>query len=216
MHIIYGRDVVNVESDHQPLETIMQKPLSVAPNRLQRLLLQLQKYALLVRYKKGTQMYLADTLSRAFLTEETTVAEIQELELVDHTEFLAMGRQDLLQLKQTVTQDTSMQELWRTIQRGWPSTKAETPDAARPYFDCREQMTTQGELVFKGKRVVIPAALRAEMMSQCHASHIGIEGCLRRAQEVMYWPKMSADIKDYVARCDVCLSHRDSPLAGHL
>lgn len=32
---IYGRGVVNVESDHQPLESIMQKPLNDAPKRLQ-------------------------------------------------------------------------------------------------------------------------------------------------------------------------------------
>jgi hypothetical protein len=40
---IYGRDVANVESDHQPLETIPKKPLNDAPKRLQRMLLQLQK-----------------------------------------------------------------------------------------------------------------------------------------------------------------------------
>ena len=108
---IYGREVINVESDHQPLEAIMKKPLNNAPNRLQRMLMQLQKYSLQVRYKKGTQMYLADTLSRAFLTEEATIGEIQELEHVDHTEWLAMGQQDLRRLKQVAAQDTVMQEL---------------------------------------------------------------------------------------------------------
>ena len=34
----FGRYVVHVESDHQPLEMIMQKPLSAAPKRLQRML----------------------------------------------------------------------------------------------------------------------------------------------------------------------------------
>ena len=60
---IYGRNEVHVESDHQPLEMIMQKPLSRAPKRLQRMLLQLQKYSLKVRYKKGSLMHLADTLA---------------------------------------------------------------------------------------------------------------------------------------------------------
>ena len=32
---IYGRDLVSVETDHQPLEGIMQKPLNDAPKRLQ-------------------------------------------------------------------------------------------------------------------------------------------------------------------------------------
>ena len=41
-HYIYGCDNVEVQSDHQPLETICKKPLSAAPLRLQRMLLRLQ------------------------------------------------------------------------------------------------------------------------------------------------------------------------------
>ena len=59
--------------------------------------------------------------------------------------------------------------------------------------------------------MVIPAALRAEMMAKCHASHIGIEGCLRRAPESMFWPRMSSYIKEYIAKCDVCLAHQNAP-----
>ena len=110
---IYGREVINAESDHQPLEAIMKKPgpLNNASNRLQRMLMQLQKYSLQARYKKGTQRYLADTLSRAFLSEEATIGQIQELEHVDHTELLAMEHQDLLRMKQAAAQDTIMQEV---------------------------------------------------------------------------------------------------------
>ena len=49
------------------------------------------------------------------------------------------------------------------------------------------------------------------MMAKCHASHIGIEGCLRRARESMFWPRMSSDIKEYIAKCDVCLAHQNAP-----
>ena len=63
---VYGREVL-VESDHQPLETILRKPLHEAPRRLQRMMTELQRYGLTVNYLKGENMYLADTLSRAFL-----------------------------------------------------------------------------------------------------------------------------------------------------
>ena len=72
-------------------------------------------------------------------------------------------------------------------------------------------MTTQDQLVFKGPVVVVPAALRSEMMAKCHATHIGIEGSLRRARESMYWPRMSSDLKDYISRCDVCLAYQNAP-----
>ena len=44
-------------------ETIFKKPLSRAPRRLQRMMLQLQPFKFTVVYKKGKYMYLADTLS---------------------------------------------------------------------------------------------------------------------------------------------------------
>ena len=71
---IYGRDVVHIETDHQPLVSIVLKPLNSAPSRLQRMLLKLQKFNLKLTYKNGKSMYLADTISRAYLPEVHTCA----------------------------------------------------------------------------------------------------------------------------------------------
>ena len=60
---------MTIHSDHKPLETIFKKTLITAPKRLQRMLLQLQKYNLLVIYKPGKRMYIADMLSRAALSQ---------------------------------------------------------------------------------------------------------------------------------------------------
>jgi len=65
---------VHIETDHQPLVSIVTKPLNNAPSRLQRMLLRLQKYSLKITYKKGSEMYLADTLSRAHLPEVNACA----------------------------------------------------------------------------------------------------------------------------------------------
>ena len=62
---VYGRKVV-VETDHKPLISITKKSLTTAPKRLQRMLLQLQRYEMDVIYRPGTQMLVSDSLSRAF------------------------------------------------------------------------------------------------------------------------------------------------------
>lgn len=67
---INGKSDVVIESDHRPLETIFKKSLSLAPSRLQRMLLRLQKYTLEVKYKKGKEMYVADALSRVNWSKE--------------------------------------------------------------------------------------------------------------------------------------------------
>ena len=48
---IYGKPVV-IETDHQPLVTIHNKPFQPIPARLQRMMLQLQKFDLTLTYKK--------------------------------------------------------------------------------------------------------------------------------------------------------------------
>ena len=59
---LYGRTFI-VETDHKPLEMISLKNLTVAPARLQRMLLCLQQYDLIITYRPGKEMLLADALS---------------------------------------------------------------------------------------------------------------------------------------------------------
>ena len=68
---VYGREVA-VQTDHKPLENIFRKPLLSAPKRLQMMLLHLQKYNLKIVYKPGKELFIADTLSRAFVPNEQT------------------------------------------------------------------------------------------------------------------------------------------------
>lgn len=41
-------------------------------------------------------------------------------------------------------------------------------------------------------------------MKRLHTAHTGIDSTLRRARECVYWPGLSADLKDYMSRCDAC------------
>ena len=216
---VYGRDVIHVESDHKPLESIFLKPLNSAPKRLQRMLLRLQKYTLFVAYKKGKDMFLADTLSRAFLPEVNTCEFTRELEELDHRASLPVSDERWQQIKHASADDPVLQQLRATIRRGWPESKSEVPECLYPYFDMRDVLTVQNELVFKGQLLVVPACLRKELMAVVHSTHIGIEGCIRRARDTLYWPRMSTELKDYISKCDICLSHRNAqvkePLLQH-
>ena len=60
---VYGSSF-QVESDHKPLENIVLKNLAQAPPRLQRMLLRLQHYDFVIHHRKGSEMQLADFLSR--------------------------------------------------------------------------------------------------------------------------------------------------------
>ena len=216
---IFGRDLVNVETDHKPLEAIVLKPLHAAPQRLQRMLLHLQKFNLQIKYQKGTQMFLADTLSRAHLPEVETCSSVHDLEMVDHKATLAISGARWHQIKHASADDPVLQELRSVIQHGWPDSKKELPQCLLPFYDVRDELTIQDEFVFKGQQIVVPATLRKELIEVTHASHIGIEACIRRARESLWWPRMSAELKQYIEKCDICLAHCTSqtkePLIQH-
>ena len=69
---VYGKSFV-LESDHKPLEMINLKNLAVAPQRLQRMFLRVQPYDVVLRYKPGKQMMLADAMLRQPSSESTQI-----------------------------------------------------------------------------------------------------------------------------------------------
>ena len=71
-----------VQTDHQPLETILRKPLSAAPLRLQTMILKVSGFDLKVEYLPGNKQILADNLSRPSLGE--VPAEEDELQVNMH------------------------------------------------------------------------------------------------------------------------------------
>ena len=62
---------VEVQTDHNPLENITIKPVIKAPRRLQRMLLLFQDYNTSIVYRKGSYLYVPDTLTRVSLQETT-------------------------------------------------------------------------------------------------------------------------------------------------
>ena len=44
-----------------------------------------------------------------------------------------------------------------------------------------------------------------------HSSHVGIDACLRRVRESVFWPGFSAEIKQMVETCETCQKFETSP-----
>ena len=97
---VYGRPV-KVETDHKLLESIFKKSLISVPKRLQHMLLHLQKFNLEVTYKKGTEMVLTDTLSRAYkapqpglsAAEETRGETEKDVESINMTQYIPISEE---------------------------------------------------------------------------------------------------------------------------
>eukprot|EP00057_Strongylocentrotus_purpuratus_P027755 XP_011682229.1 PREDICTED: uncharacterized protein K02A2.6-like [Strongylocentrotus purpuratus] len=214
----YGRKVI-VQSDHKPLEIITKKNMHQAPKRLQRPILRLQTYDADIIYHPGSKMYIADTLSRAYLPsmeEDGRRVEMEQVNLLDH---LPIAKPLLEKLKQCTAENEVMQELRATVMNGWPRRQQDLPSDVRPYFHIRDELSISDGLIFRGERVVIPNSMRKGMIERLHSSHLGESSCLKRARECLYWPNMNSEVKNYIQRCDVCRAmgtrQQKEPLQQH-
>ena len=140
----FGRTIVY--SDHKPLESILKKPIHLAPKRLQGMIIHLQKYDLDVRYEKGKKMFLADTLSRAHLP--CNKQNDSYFETINMMKYLPIFETRLQQIQRDTELDESLLMLKNVINQGWPETKDLLPTAVSPYFNMRDEMSVQDGLIF--------------------------------------------------------------------
>ena len=202
---------MTIQSDHKPLENIFQKPLNNAPARLQRMLLRLQKYDIRVKYAPGNELYVANTLSRAYLMNESVPASVAAMSEASSAENRDMSANRLKRLCTASRNDASLQHLAKLVENGWPATH-EVTDIAMPYYSVRSLLTLDNDLLFKDNQLVIPSSMRDGMKECAHKSHGGIGACLRRMRECIFWPGMSKNMKKRISTFEMCLSHADSQM----
>ena len=205
-HFTYGR-LTMVESDHKPLESIMKKPLSKTPLRLQRMLLRMQKYDIVVTWKPGKQMLIADTLSRACVpaakAKQTTFARLNAINNID------LQPKEILDLQTATAHDPTLQSLLDTVKNGWPDDKSQLPACLHPYWSIRDELSHDNGLLLKGERIVVPTARRKAIRDSLHDSaHMGVQSCLSRARETVFWPGMNSDLKAYIQSCPICAEYQ--------
>ena len=87
---------------------------------------------------------------------------------------------------------------------GWPSKRNECENLVKPFFNYRDELSASENIVFKGEQLVIPYELRNDILTQLHRGHIGIQGTIRRARDIIFWPGFSNDIKQITSTCPTC------------
>ncbi|KAK3887563.1 hypothetical protein Pcinc_008269 [Petrolisthes cinctipes] len=187
--LIYGLPVIQVQTDHKPLESILRRPINDAPNkRLQSMMLKLQCYNLDTHYVSGKHHRLA----------------------LD----LAVTPATLLDLQNETANNEELQAVITAIQSGnWDSPSVED------FRPSKNELTTQNGLVFKGAKLVIPQAARRRILCDLHTSYGSIEATRRRARDLYFWPRMNQQVTDLVKGCSICAavqpSQQREPLLPH-
>ncbi|XP_063384581.1 uncharacterized protein K02A2.6-like isoform X1 [Cydia fagiglandana] len=224
---VYGRKIV-VETDHKPLVAIMNKDINKISARLQRMVLKLLKYEFDIKYIPGSQMYVADYLSRHYnstngqveptLKELVHSVETEKVYGLDRD--LQISDSKLKELQNETNKDGNLQQIKMWYSAEWPKNDRNIYGVElKKLYKLRHELIVTDNIVYFGNMVLVPKALRKEMLDIIHSGHAGVVKCKKRARKVLYWPGMSRDIEDYVLACRVCEKYRMSnckqPIISH-
>ena len=208
---LYGQPFT-VHSDHKPLEMIQLKNLHSAPPRLQRMLLRLQNYQVMIKYQPGKMLLLADSLSRLPITLPGT-----PINLDVRVNLIHFSSDRLQELKQKTSTDPELGPLRDVIIHGWPDEQRQLPKVLKPYWSFRDELSIEDGAILKGStQTLIPKTMQPYILKCIHTGHMGRDKCRWRAKASVFWVGMLRDIEQIVASCDVCrsvaASQRHEPL----
>lgn len=234
---VVGRKII-IKTDHHPLISISKKPLSKAPRRLQSMLLTLTRYNYEFQYIRGKENVTADALSRDPIKikdypskDKFIKAEIFKISKCDYQmardikaiklcEEINITNERIEEIQRETMADETLNELSNMIVNGWPSEKYKVPDRLRCYYPFRNELSWQKGLIFRNKQIVIPTRLQKKMIERVHVAHQGMEYTVNFAKENIFWPGMTAQIKETIKSCAACLKYarnqQKQPMQSHI
>ncbi|KAE8739912.1 hypothetical protein FOCC_FOCC014576 [Frankliniella occidentalis] len=173
-----------------------------------------------VEYIPGKQMNFADLLSR-YYPEDSLEAVDPDLAEVVHevTRQLGLGGEIMEDLVKETLADTGLSAVSQYYKEGWPNDRRHVAEAAKPYWNTRDDIFLEDNLVIFNDRVIVPPSLRKKMLTRLHSAHLGIDKTRARARQSVYWPGVNNDIGTTVSGCRTCERHSASnkaePLIPH-
>ena len=107
-------------------------------------------------------------------------------------------------IRMATASDTTLHTLMGLIEYGFPNTREDTPKDLRIYHPLRDNLSIIDGVILYGDRILVPQALRPNVLSTIHSAHQGISTMLSRAESSVYWPGITNDIQDIRRRCTQC------------
>ena len=147
-HMYLYRRTFIMEMDHKPLEMISLQNLTAAPAHLQRMLLHLQQYDLVITYQPSREMLLVDALSHL---PSRTNTEIKLDLWVNAISTFAFTPRHLTKIRTETQWDPILSMVHRLTLNGLPDRQGHVPRVARFYWSFCDELSINGDILTKGE-----------------------------------------------------------------
>ncbi len=110
----------------------------------------------------------------------------------------------LERVKDFASCDEESRLLVDTIVNGFPDDQEKLPHSITPFWKLRDDLSCIDGMPLYMNCIIVPKALRAEVLDCLHSAHQGVAGMKARARVCVYWPSMNCDIGSKRAQCSTC------------
>ena len=119
---------------------------------------------------------------------------------------LPVSDMKLMEIKEAQDKDPVCRQIKSYCLEGWPD-KFRLNDALKPYWSARGELTTAHGILLKSTRVVVPSAMKLQVLDKIREGHEGIVKCKERAKTSVWRPGLSREVQDMVENCKVFAKH---------
>lgn len=194
---LYGRRFT-VITDCKALIYLFNKVQSKPSARIERWILRLQEFDFEVKYEPGDQN-VADALSRLLADQKKINTEPDVLAAV--IEDMKPSKVTLKDIEEATHDDLDLQAVKSGILFGdWSDVPAEFRSES-----VRNELITNGKIIMRGHRIVIPKKLQKVIVKAAHKGHQGVTSMKFHLRSRVWFPKMDLLIEQESKDCKGCV-----------
>ena len=158
-----------------------------------------------MEYIRSERNQVADGLSRLPVLETAWSDD----DTVQIASLMGGGAIDLSEFEEASSADKQLSAVRSALQGQWPSRRSRTDEWLTAFFSVRSELSSQGALIFRGDRLVVPVELRARVLANAHVGHQGPVRTKQRLRERFSgheWTLMCAPTSESVKYVPIMMS----------
>ena len=209
---ILGNSQLEITTDHKPLTGLLKNTdlCSIRNNRIFNLIQRTRLYNFNIHYNPGKYQRGPDALSRnpdpsptmSIFEDSQQDSEVQDIRVESIMEYKSII--DIPEIEEAARKDPSYRSLLNMTKNKIPKERHLMEPDTRPFWYVRDKLAPYNNLVLMDERIVIPKSLRSRVLKHLHSAHQGASSMIARAQQSIYWPGMTADIRNERFTCQAC------------
>lgn len=185
--------------------------MEVTTPRIAKWVLGLQEYNFKMVYVPGQKNCVADFLSRSPVEGDGEITPLKETILEVSLPAVVREQWDL-----NMDQDHNLKRVKEYVIKGWPNKCKNLPEEVQSYWNVREELSVEGDLLLKSGKIVPPEGLRNHILNLTHEGHLGRSLSKARLRSDYWFPSMDQLMEEKVRDCHACSLSNKTKSLGHI